>query len=348
MKKILLVLLISFLLSSCTNEYWQFHEQKQAIETEKEQSQNALQDFSVSKIEDRDVEILSTPDKKVLDRLISLIETAKKEVYIEVYILTEKRIIQALKDAKKRGVDVRVVLEKNVFGATSINSKTFKTLESAGVQVTYDNSKLYNFIHTKLLLADDTYVITTGNLSYASFTTNREFYVIGKNEADIGTLKDIFLADFSGREIFESTPNLVISPINSRKKIETILNSARESIYLYAENFGDDSILAILSGKIQDKIPVTICMADPTKVPSNTEAIATLKSHGIDVRTSKKPIIHAKRALVDGRYSYIGSENYSTNSLDENREIGILTKSSPEATKTFLAIFESDCGKLPK
>lgn len=198
------------------------------------------------------------------------------------------------------------------------------------------------------MLADDTYVITTGNLSYASFTTNREFYVIGKNEKDLQALKDIFLADFSGQEIFESTANLVISPFNSRKKIETVLSSARESIYLYAENFGDDSILSILSQKVKDKIPVAICMADPKKVPSNTEAIKTLLDHGIDVRTSSKPIIHAKRALVDGQYSYIGSENYSTNSLDENREIGILIKSSPEEKKTFLAIFESDCPKSRK
>ena len=105
------------------------------------------------------------------------------------------------------------------------------------MSVVYDHSQLYNFVHTKLLLIDDTYIITTGNLSYASFTTNREFYVIGKNTNDLRVLKNIFLADFEGREIFESTSNLVISPINSRKKIETLLRSAKKDIFLYAENF---------------------------------------------------------------------------------------------------------------
>ena len=89
-------------------------------------------------------------------------------------------------------------------------------------------------------------------------------------------------------------------------------------------------------------------MADTAKVSSNIQAIKMLKERGVDARTSKKPIIHAKRALIDGRYNYIGSENYSTNSLDQNREIGILTKSSPEEKKSFLAIFESDCPKVPK
>ena len=196
-KKISLLLVLPlFFLASCTNEYREFHKEKQVLQTEKQTSESALRDFSVSDIEDRQVEILSTPNRALLDRLVSMIDKAEKEVYIEVYILTEKRIVQALKDAKKRGVDVRVVLEKNVFGATSINSTTFKTLETAGAEVTYDNSRLYNFVHTKLLLIDDTYVITTGNLSYASFTTNREFYVIGKNDADLKVLKNIFLADF--------------------------------------------------------------------------------------------------------------------------------------------------------
>ncbi|PJC56930.1 hypothetical protein CO024_00485 [Candidatus Gracilibacteria bacterium CG_4_9_14_0_2_um_filter_38_7] len=243
---------------------------------------------------------------------------------------------------------MRVVLEKNVFGATGINSKTFKELQNAGVSVTYDNSKLYNFVHTKLLLIDDTYIITTGNLSYSSFTTNREFYIIGRNPTDLQTLQNIFLADFEGKQTFESTPNLVISPINSRKKIEILLTSAKKDIFLYAENFGDESILNILSQKVTDGIPITICMADPTKVSSNTKAIALLKSRGIDVRTSKKPMIHAKRALIDDIYSYIGSENFSTNSLDENREIGILTKSSPDTSKTFHTLFESDCPKITK
>jgi phosphatidylserine/phosphatidylglycerophosphate/cardiolipin synthase-like enzyme len=177
-KIILFSLFSSILLSSCTNGYWQFHDAKKANQTKKQETKNLLDSFSIEQIENRDVEILTTPDKKVLERIIAMIDSSKKNVYIEVYILTEKRIIQALKDAKKRGVIVQVLLEKNVFGATSINSTAFKTLESAGISVTYDNSKLYNFVHTKLLIIDDTYIITTGNLSYASFTSNREFYVI--------------------------------------------------------------------------------------------------------------------------------------------------------------------------
>ena len=49
-----------------------------------------------------DLNLEVTPDKKYLDRIVSQIDEAKKRVYLEVYMLTEKRIIKALKDAKHR------------------------------------------------------------------------------------------------------------------------------------------------------------------------------------------------------------------------------------------------------
>lgn len=209
--------------------------------------------------------------------------------------------------------------------------------------MTYDNSDLYNFVHTKLLLIDDTYIITTGNLSYASFKYNREMYVIGKNTPDLTTLEQIFSADFDGQEIMKSTTNLVISPIDSRAKIETLLKSAQKDIFLYAETLDDPVIMDILANKIIQKIPVTICIADPKKISSNAETITKLRAKGIDVRTSKKPVIHAKSILVDSKYGYIGSENFTTNSLDENREIGILLRPAPDMVIKWRGAFESDC-----
>ena len=137
---------------------------------------------------------------------------------------------------------------------------------------------MYNFVHTKLLLIDDNYIITTGNLSSVSFMKNREFSVMGKNIEDLHILEKIYLADFIGQEVFESSNNLVISPLNSRKKIETLLLSAKKDIFLYAENFADERILEILSQKTAHNIPVVICMADPTKVKSNAEAIILLQN----------------------------------------------------------------------
>ena len=56
-----------------------------------------------------------TPDVKLLDDITTKIDSAQKRVYVEVYIFTEKRIKKSLLNAKKRGVEVKVLLEKNVY-----------------------------------------------------------------------------------------------------------------------------------------------------------------------------------------------------------------------------------------
>lgn len=94
LKKTLPIFLVPlFFLSSCTNEYWQFHDQKTGFTEHKKSVEQNLATFSVEKIEPRNAEILTTPDEKVLDRLVSMIDRSEKQVFVEVYILTEKRII---------------------------------------------------------------------------------------------------------------------------------------------------------------------------------------------------------------------------------------------------------------
>jgi phosphatidylserine/phosphatidylglycerophosphate/cardiolipin synthase-like enzyme len=63
--------------------------------------------------------------------MVENINSSKKRVYVEVYIFTEKRLRKALIDAHKRGVEVKVLLEKNVYKASSLNNDTYKSLKNA-------------------------------------------------------------------------------------------------------------------------------------------------------------------------------------------------------------------------
>lgn len=56
-------------------------------------------------------EVLVLPDKGVEEKLISLIDSAKTRIWIEIYTWTDKNLLDAVLRAVKRGVDVRVVLE---------------------------------------------------------------------------------------------------------------------------------------------------------------------------------------------------------------------------------------------
>ncbi|MEO8801665.1 MAG: phospholipase D-like domain-containing protein, partial [Polyangiaceae bacterium] len=54
-----------------------------------------------------------------------------------------------------------------------------------------------------------------------------------------------------------------------------------------------------------------------------------------------KPYIHAKAIIVDGTAMYVGSENLTQNSLENNRELGVVTANA-SAIKTVQAAIDTD------
>jgi len=222
MKKILLILL--FLLFSCQNDYTTFHNDKKNNLLQEKEIDEELKNFSLEKINYLSgVEIRSTPDLKLLDELVSKIEKAKTKVYIEMYIFTEKRLIKALKDAKNRWIDVKVILEKNVYLAPSLNNKTYNELISKNIKIVWSNKDNYALNHTKMMLIDEEWFISTWNYSYSTFKYNREFFLFIKNIEILNKLLEIFDADFNWIKKNIYHDNLILSPFYTRDKFEYIL-----------------------------------------------------------------------------------------------------------------------------
>lgn len=105
--------------------------------------------------------------------VISLINSARDSVYVEMYVFTNEKIMEALADADKRGVDVRVILDKSV----NINEDAYLYLKSQGVDVKWASAK-YKLTHSKLMIVDDKVFIGSPNFSWNAFHKNREFAVI--------------------------------------------------------------------------------------------------------------------------------------------------------------------------
>lgn len=339
MKKIPIFLL--FFLFSCQNEYVEFHQYKK----EQELIQSEIQNFSLDHIEYLSwVQLYPTPDLAFLDTLTTKIEQAQKRVYVEVYIFTEKRLKKALINAHKRWVNVKVLLEKNVYKAMNLNRKTFQDLEKAWISVTYSNPENYALNHTKMMIIDDEVILSTGNYSYSTFRYNREFFVFLKNEDILPLFLEIFENDFAGVKKNVYHPNLVLSPFSTRIKLEHILKSAQKSIKIYSHNFSDSRIKDILLEKQKSGIEIQIIFPDFKKVASNQEIVSDFHGNAIDITIVDKPEIHAKTILVDDTYLYLWSINFSQYSIDKNREIGILIKNE-NIIKQFLDMFHTDFQK---
>ena len=322
--EIICLLLALFFSTSCTNEYFDYHAKRDDYIASRSIIESSLSHWSSDTILETHPSLFSSPGTSALESLIRSIDTAHSRVYLEVYMLSEKRIIEALKSAKNRGLDVCVILEPNPFGNTSINKKTFATLQAAAIDVRWADGRKYVYTHAKFFLIDDSYIIMTANMTHSAFVANREFYLRGADTGIFATLLRIFRADLAHEDIAVTHPNLVISPLDARSKLEGLLQSAKKDIRIYAETFDDDHLESLLREKAKAGVAIRIILTSPKKITSNASFIDRMRQAGIQVSAPIKPVIHAKSLIIDDHVAYVGSINFTTNSMGRNREIGLV------------------------
>ena len=85
-------------------------------------------------------------------------------------------------------------------------------------------------------------------------------------------------------------------------------------------------------------VTVRVVLADNAPTDSQSTAVAALKAAQIPVVALHDPYVHAKAAVVDGTSMYIGSENFTTASLQYNRELGIVTGNAASVSKVAATI----------
>jgi cardiolipin synthase A/B len=252
--------------------------------------------------------------------LLDEIQAARRSIDLEVYIVSDDAILQSLEEAQRRGVDVRVILEEQPFGGGGGQEEVFARLERAGIAVNWGNP-VFRFSHVKMMVIDDAVaIIMNQNLTQSSFTTNREFGVVTDRPDAVRAAAAIFAADWSRGK--ESDPGpLVVSPTNARDQLLALVDGARISLDLYAEVLRDPQLLDALATAAERGVRVRIIVSPSVDFAAEVDE---LSAAGVDVRLSSSLYIHAKLIVVDGLRAFVGSQNLSATSLDQNRELGII------------------------
>jgi cardiolipin synthase len=276
--------------------------------------------------------------------ILNAINGAQKSIWLEMYLLTDKNIIQALENAAGRHLDVRVMLDPNPYGGGSPQS-TLDALQAAGASVE-DTSPSFTLTHEKGMIIDgNTAFIMTCNLTYSALNgKNREYGIIDSTPQDVQEAINIFTADWNRTSVQVTDPNLVVSPNNSRAMLTNLINSAKTSLILEEEEMLDSSMEQALVNAEQRGVAVQVILASPQSGSSNDPngpGIAVLKAGGVQVEEDTQLIMHAKMIIADGKLAFVGSENFSTTSLDKNRELGVLVTDS-QILSTLQQTFQSD------
>jgi phosphatidylserine/phosphatidylglycerophosphate/cardiolipin synthase-like enzyme len=170
----------------------------------------------------------------------------------------------------------------------------------------------------------------TLNLTPQDYATTRDFAVITNDPADVAAIETTFNADFINATITPPTgDNLVWSPTNSRSALTTLIEGAKKSLLISQEEFDDPGIQTLVEAALRRGVAVTLVQENLGGQYSSV--LNTLKAAGavIAIYSSKTGYyIHAKTVLADygtpHASLFVGSENFSTDSLNDNRELGLI------------------------
>lgn len=282
------------------------------------------------------------------------IDSAQQQIDMVMFHLSDPDTVSHLLQARERGVTIRIILDGKVLASSSAQAIR-DSLSAKGVEVRA-SSTAFSITHEKAAIFDGKKAIVSSINLTKTVAVTRDFGVLTADTAVIAEMESVFAADWQNAENNGAvTPDLsdvklVWSPVNSKDKIIALIQGAQHGVLLETENLGDSDVIAALSAKASQGVPVTVvvpaCVEGmaPTR---NLPYLQALASGGVSALasappyTADHPYIHAKVIVVDGTNFYVGSENLSHNSLASAREVGIIEANS-QISQSIAAVLQQD------
>lgn len=319
---------------------------------------------------DANVTLFLEPESKE-DVLLNAIGAAQQSVWIEMYEFTDRNIANKLltKKAVNPNLDVQLLYEpRNFPSVLSPDGQQLPSWVQQNQAVKADGNPV-GYHHAKFMIIDGSsaYIMTTnfteaalgGTADYA----NRDYIIYDTDPQDIQMLQAIFMADQQGKSLPALTaPNLVVTDINAHAMLRALLDSAQQSIYIQVESLADPNI----GGRWAQSHSIEGALLNAVKPPrsvqdvkimlpplpgantmmltvDNRVSIGDLQAGApfITITTNAQYYMHAKLIIVDQQLAFVGSENLTRESLNYNREVGIIIKNA-NVVKTLAATFMQD------
>jgi cardiolipin synthase A/B len=258
-----------------------------------------------------------------------LISNAKTSIDLTMYELSDRTAEENLGTAAQNKVDVRVILDRK---EKSTNEAAYDYLRTHNVKVVWSSSK-FEYTHQKTLVVDGSEaVIMTANLTSQYYSTSRDFLVTDNSQPDVDAISAVFNADYAHRSITPSdAQDLVWSPTDSQDKLLGLINGAKHTLRIYSEEMGDATIEDALINAAKRGVDVQVC-GENTSGEYDSD-FRDLTKGGVHVSYYSDEngfYIHGKVVEADNGIRgeakvFVGSENFSSTSLNRNRELGIVT-----------------------
>jgi phosphatidylserine/phosphatidylglycerophosphate/cardiolipin synthase-like enzyme len=286
------------------------------------------------------------PEDNIDQMLVEKLKLAKKTIDIAVYEIDNQIITDALIEAKKRGVVVRLVTDTDYMGETSITS-----LKAANVPIVDDNRSA--IMHNKFIIIDSEY-IWTGSFNAtendANKNNNNSMIIKSKELSENYTYE--FNEMFNDKKFGPTSPDYIpyplvtmsdgteliskFSPENDPDQlIVDEVKKAKKSIYFMAFSFTHDEIGDAMIERFKSGVEVK-GLFEKTGATTTYSEYPKMKDAGISVKLdSNSKNMHNKVIIVDGKVTMLGSFNFSANATSSNDENLLTVRNNTTIAKTY-------------
>jgi len=267
-------------------------------------------------------------------------------------------IANALVQAAKRGVEVTVLLESGKDSVADRNMLTRNLLQRAGVGV-FENAP-GTFVHSKLLLVDDSVLVGSSNLTNSSLGRNHEANVLICSQQASSELWEYvrYVCSHPGQErsvsldLEDGFTRVMTDGAFFGEALE-LIDSARESVrvvtYMLALGRDPDSQVRSLCraiGRAVDRGVHVEFLLEQSDFAPHVNAMARYAARhlgALGVRAIRKDsierITHSKMIIVDGRRVLLGSTNWQNSGRSCVHQVNVLTADA-EATGKLSEYFD--------
>jgi len=273
------------------------------------------------------VKLLIQPDHGIKP-LLDALAKAKKSIKILIFRFDRAEIEKALVAAAQRGVTVQALIAHTNQGEERNLRRLEMRLLAQGITVTRTADDLVRY-HGKMFLIDEKLLYLLGfNFTHMDIDLSRSFGVVLTKPGVVKEAVRLFDCDSRRQKFTDPKGDLIVSPINARKRLTEFIAGAKKQLLMYEMKISDREFLKLLNKKISQGVEVRILSR------------GSAKNGAIPVRRLPTRL-HLRAILRDGNQAFLGSQSLSKLELEARREIGVIFRDK-KVVKEMAATFEKD------
>ena len=262
-------------------------------------------------------------DPAIQDLILNAFENAENHIYIAIYNFTDTACRDALIDAVKRGVEVRLVIYSE-----NADNRVIGDLTKNGIKIVKSQSK--GLMHAKFIVVDyETTISGSANLTPGSFFYDNNFMILihdsKVNKIFQDEFNEMFIEKKFGPTGLPTIPPTAVSlkdgtkitvkfsPEDGVEKILlSLIRASQKSIDVLAYSFTSDNLGNALIDRYDDGVNVEVLFEKETSNQYGSEA-AYLVRNGIPTYMDglEDGLMHEKVMIFDESVVAAGSYNFT-------------------------------------